>query len=352
MAQGRGRGQTLPSWMTQGGNDAALDSMLASASQAAAQRERPGGDEPAPKRRSRFDDGPPQQRPAAGEVAAHQARERRLGAPPPAQGGWGAPPPAQGGWASRRPGRRLGAAAPRRTRARAAARRRRLLERCAAAAGRRRARPRPDDARVDEPGARGGRPEEADVAARERPPRAEQGAGHAGRAADAGVERAAARAFSGRAPGAGRAGRASVAAAFTGSDAARKRWSAGAAPAPPPAPAPAPPPPSNPEDAEKAARARIKQLQNAGTDDYQKKDFQAALASYKGALQLLDDLKRDVPATSSRVNAERDERRMKVLSCVAKAHEKLGNAQEAKDASRACDKIQKRLSEYKRRARK
>ena len=76
------------------------------------------------------------------------------------------------------------------------------------------------------------------------------------------------------------------------------------------------------------------------------------VASYKGALQLLDDLKRDVPATSSRVNAERDERRMKVLSCVAKAHEKLGNAQEAKDASRACDKIQKRLSEYKRRARK
>ena len=40
MAQGRGRGQTLPAWMTQGGNDAALDSMLASASQAAAQRER------------------------------------------------------------------------------------------------------------------------------------------------------------------------------------------------------------------------------------------------------------------------------------------------------------------------
>ena len=39
MAQGRGRGQTLPAWMTQGGNDAALDSMLASASQAAAQRE-------------------------------------------------------------------------------------------------------------------------------------------------------------------------------------------------------------------------------------------------------------------------------------------------------------------------
>ena len=37
MAQGRGRGQTLPAWMTQGGNDAALDSMLASASQAAAQ---------------------------------------------------------------------------------------------------------------------------------------------------------------------------------------------------------------------------------------------------------------------------------------------------------------------------
>ena len=111
-------------------------------------------------------------------------------------------------------------------------------------------------------------------------------------------------------------------------------------------------PPSNPEDAEKAARARIKELQNAGTDDYQKKDFQAALASYKGALQLLDDLKRDVPATSSRVNAERDERRMKVLSCVAKTQEKLGNAQEAKDASRACDKIQKRLSEYKRRARK
>ena len=36
MAQGRGRGQTLPAWMTQGGNDAALDSMLASASQAAA----------------------------------------------------------------------------------------------------------------------------------------------------------------------------------------------------------------------------------------------------------------------------------------------------------------------------
>ena len=43
---------------------------------------------------------------------------------------------------------------------------------------------------------------------------------------------------------------------------------------------------------------------------------------------------------------------MKVLSCVAKAHEKLGNSQEAKDASRACDKIQKRLAEYKRRARK
>ena len=124
-----------------------------------------------------------------------------------------------------------------------------------------------------------------------------------------------------------------------------------APPAPPPAPAPAPPP-SNPEDAEKAARARIKELQNAGTDDYQKKDFRAALTSYKGALQLLDDLKRDVPATSSRVNAERDERRMKVLSCVAKAHEKLGNSQEAKDASRACDKIQKRLAEYKRRARK
>jgi hypothetical protein len=142
--------------------------------------------------------------------------------------------------------------------------------------------------------------------------------------------------------------------AFTGSDAARKALErmGAAPPAPPPAPAPAPPPPSNPEDAEKAARARIKELQNAGTDDYQKKDFQAALASYKGALQLLDDLKRDVPATSSRVNAERDERRMKVLSCVAKAHEKLGNAQEAKDASRACDKIQKRLSEYKRRARK
>ena len=33
--------------------------------------------------------------------------------------------------------------------------------------------------------------------------------------------------------------------------------------------------------AEKAARARIKELQNAGTDDYQKKDFQAALASDK-----------------------------------------------------------------------
>ena len=144
------------------------------------------------------------------------------------------------------------------------------------------------------------------------------------------------------------------AAAFTGSDAARKALErmGAAPPAPPPAPAPAPPPPSNPEDAEKAARARIKELQNAGTDDYQKKDFQAALTSYKAALQLLDDLKRDVPATSSRVNAERDERRMKVLSCVAKAHEKLGNAQEAKDASRACDKIQKRLSEYKRRARK
>ena len=101
--------------------------------------------------------------------------------------------------------------------------------------------------------------------------------------------------------------------AFTGSDAARKALErmGAAPPAPPPAPAPAPPPP-NPEDAEKAARARIKNLQNAGTDDYQKKDFQAALASYKGALQLLDDLKRDVPATSSRVTAERDELRLRL----------------------------------------
>ena len=81
-----------------------------------------------------------------------------------------------------------------------------------------------------------------------------------------------------------------------------------------------------------------------------KKDFRALASSGRAAT--FDDLKKDVPATSSRVNAERDERRMKVLSCVAKTHEKLGNTQEAKDASRACDKIQKRLSEYKRRARK
>ena len=349
MAQGRGRGQTLPAWMTQGGNDAALDSMLASASQAAAQRERPGGDEPAPKRRSRFDDGPPQQPPPP--------QGGGWGAPPPANGGWGAPPPAQGGWGQPpQAGGGWGAAAPQEDPRIAAAKRAAAAFSSGAAAppppaggGRGRglttpawmsqapaaaAPPKPTSPRANDPRARNkapAMPTAPPMPSSAPPPRdAWDGVG-----APPPVPLP-------------------PAPAFTGSDAARKALErmGAAPPAPPPAPAPAPPPPSNPEDAEKAARARIKELQNAGTDDYQKKDFQAALASYKGALQLLDDLKRDVPATSSRVNAERDERRMKVLSCVAKTHEKLGNAQEAKDASRACDKIQKRLSEYKRRARK
>ena len=344
MAQGRGRGQTLPAWMTQGGNDAALDSMLASASQAAAQRERPGGDEPAPKRRSRFDDGPPQQPPPP--------QGGGWGAPPPANGGWGAPPP-QGGWGQPPPqaGGGWGAAAPQEDPRIAAAKRAAAAFSSGAAAppatgGRGRglttpawmsqapaaAAPptKPTSPRANDPRARNkapAMPTAPPMPSSAPPPR------------DAwdGV---------GAPPPVPLPPAPPPAAAFTGSDAARKALERmGAAP-------PAPPPASNPEDAEKAARARIKEMQNAGTDDYQKKDFQAALTSYKSALQLLDDLKRDVPATSSRVNAERDERRMKVLSCVAKAHEKLGNAQEAKDASRACDKIQKRLSEYKRRARK
>ena len=350
MAQGRGRGQTLPAWMTQGGNDAALDSMLASASQAAAQRERPGGDEPAPKRRSRFDDGPPQQPPPP--------QGGGWGAPPPANGGWGAPPP-QGGWGQPPPqaGGGWGAAAPQEDPRIAAAKRAAAAFSSGAApsappptgGGRGRglttpawmsqapaaaAPPKPTSPRANDPRARNkapAMPTAPPMPSSAPPPRdAWDGVG-----APPPVPLP-------------------PAPAFTGSDAARKALErmGAAPPAPPPAPAPAPPPASNPEDAEKAARARIKEMQNAGTDDYQKKDFQAALTSYKGALQLLDDLKRDVPATSSRVNAERDERRMKVLSCVAKAQEKLGNAQEAKDASRACDKIQKRLSEYKRRARK
>ena len=341
--------------MTQGGNDAALDSMLASASQAAAQRERPGGDEPAPKRRSRFDDGPPQQPPPpqGGGWGAPPPANGGWGAPPPAQGGWGAPPPAQGGWGQPPPqGGGWGAAAPQEDPRIAAA------KRAAAAFSSGAAAPPP-------PPAGGGRgrglttpawmsqapaaaaPPKKPTSPRANDPRARNKAPAMPSSAPPPRD-----AWDG--VGAPPPVPLPPAPAFTGSDAARKALErmGAAPPAPPPAPAPAPPPPSNPEDAEKAARARIKELQNAGTDDYQKKDFQAALASYKGALQLLDDLKRDVPATSSRVNAERDERRMKVLSCVAKAHEKLGNSQEAKDASRACDKIQKRLAEYKRRARK
>ena len=144
---------------------------------------------------------------------------------------------------------------------------------------------------------------------------------------------------------------------FTESAAARQaleRMGAAPPPAPPPAPAPAPPaaPAANSEDAEKAARARVKEVRNAGTDEYQKQDFKAALSSYEAALQLLDEFKKNAPATSSRVNAARDERRQKVLSCLAKVYGKLGDARAAKEAVKKCDKIEKRLSEYKRRARK
>ena len=107
------------------------------------------------------------------------------------------------------------------------------------------------------------------------------------------------------------------------------------------------------EDFEKSGRAKVRDVQNRGTAAYSKKDFATAKAEFSEALRLLEELNNATrPSRTeapSRVLAERDGVKVKLLKFLSKAYEKTDDAQRAQDIFGESKVIEKRLADYQRR---
>ena len=98
-------------------------------------------------------------------------------------------------------------------------------------------------------------------------------------------------------------------------------------------------------------RAGIREAQNSGTDAYKNEDYTSAKKHFETGIAHLDALQKaplpsGAAAPPSRVFAERDKCRAKLLTFLGKCNEKLGAADEAKKQFADCAKLTERLREF------
>ena len=127
------------------------------------------------------------------------------------------------------------------------------------------------------------------------------------------------------------------------------------APAPSPAAAATLPDGPRDEEHEKGHRAKIREAQNAGTEAYQKKDLEAARGHFEEALRLVaalnDAARPSKTEPPSRVLAERDAVKVKLLKFLSKAYEKMDDKKRAREIFAESRTIEKRLLDYEKRKR-
>ena len=107
------------------------------------------------------------------------------------------------------------------------------------------------------------------------------------------------------------------------------------------------------EEFEKGHRGKIRAAQNSGTEAYQKKDLAASKKHFEEALRLVEKLndatrpsKSDPP---SRILAERDGVKVKLLKFLSKSYEKMGDKEKARQIFAESRVIEKRLLDYEKR---